>query len=41
MVAEQENLGDLKLYRIPEPVTVAPIPTRFDFYDLDYEAWLG
>jgi hypothetical protein len=23
MVAEQENLGDLKLYRIPEPVTVA------------------
>lgn len=23
MMAEQENLGDLKLYRIPEPVTVA------------------
>ncbi len=23
MVAQQENLGDLKLYRIPEPVTVA------------------
>ncbi|HVJ01920.1 MAG TPA: hypothetical protein VM662_07025, partial [Sphingomonas sp.] len=23
MVAEQEDLGDLKLYRIPEPVTVA------------------
>ena len=23
MVASQENLGDLKLYRIPEPVTVA------------------
>ena len=23
MVAQQEELGDLKLYRIPEPVTVA------------------
>ncbi|HEX7871745.1 MAG TPA: hypothetical protein VF475_02465 [Sphingobium sp.] len=23
MIAQQENLGDLKLYRIPEPVTVA------------------
>ncbi|MES2989034.1 MAG: hypothetical protein V4808_14115 [Pseudomonadota bacterium] len=28
MVAEQEELGDLKLYRIPEPVTVAALSRK-------------
>jgi hypothetical protein len=28
MMAEQEELGDLKLYRIPEPVTVAALATK-------------
>lgn len=28
MVAEQEDLGDLKLYRIPEPVTVAALSRK-------------
>lgn len=28
MMAEQEELGDLKLYRVPEPVTVAALSTK-------------
>lgn len=28
MMAEQEDLGDLKLYRVPEPVTVAALATK-------------
>ncbi|WP_010546208.1 DUF4139 domain-containing protein [Sphingomonas elodea] len=28
MVAQQEELGDLKLYRVPEPVTVAALSTK-------------
>ncbi|MHA6718742.1 DUF4139 domain-containing protein [Sphingomonas sp. RS6] len=28
MMAEQEDLGDLKLYRVPEPVTVAALSTK-------------
>ncbi len=28
MMAEQEELGDLKLYRVPEPVTVAAMSTK-------------
>lgn len=28
MMAEQEELGDLKLYRVPEPVTVAALATK-------------
>lgn len=28
MMAQQEELGDLKLYRVPEPVTVAALSTK-------------
>lgn len=28
MMAQQEDLGDLKLYRVPEPVTVAALATK-------------